>query len=71
MSAYAKPSPDLLKSRGRIVTLGMFIIDHFAVKDDSGNAVPAGEEAIGGGGIFCEPIHAISPNRRQLEHLQP
>ncbi|KAL7420501.1 hypothetical protein Q5752_004451 [Cryptotrichosporon argae] len=39
--------------KGRVATLGMFIIDHFEVRDEHGNAVPADEEAMGGGGIYA------------------
>ncbi|OWT37613.1 hypothetical protein C362_04631 [Cryptococcus neoformans Bt1] len=53
MQAIRKPSQRSLSGRGRVATLGMFIIDHFEVHDEGGNPVPADEEAIGGGGIFA------------------
>ncbi|WVQ72340.1 hypothetical protein IAR50_001891 [Cryptococcus sp. DSM 104548] len=50
---YAPPTTEWLRGRGRVATLGMFIIDHFKVTDQHGNLVPADDEAIGGGGIFA------------------
>lgn len=48
MQAFHKPSQRSLSGRGRVATLGMFIIDHFEVHDGGGNPVPADEEAAEG-----------------------
>ncbi|ORY22988.1 Ribokinase-like protein [Naematelia encephala] len=47
------PSEEFLRSKGRLATLGMFVIDHFSVTDSEGIPIPSDEEAIGGGGIFA------------------
>ncbi|WOO84512.1 putative protein [Vanrija pseudolonga] len=52
-SHFDPPSAAFLANRGRVVTLGMFIIDLFEVTDPAGNRVPGGDEAIGGGGIYA------------------
>ncbi|WWD22808.1 hypothetical protein CI109_107302 [Kwoniella shandongensis] len=61
MACFEPPSARMLSTKGRIGTLGMFIIDHFEVRDEAGNAVPADAEEIGGGGIyaraFLPPTH--------------
>ncbi|BEJ05958.1 hypothetical protein CcaverHIS641_0304800 [Cutaneotrichosporon cavernicola] len=38
---------------GRVATLGMLIIDHFAVHDAGGREVPADEPILGGGGLYA------------------
>lgn len=48
MQAFQQPSQQSLAGRGRVATLGMFIIDHFEVHDEDGNPVPADEEAAEG-----------------------
>ncbi|WVQ93903.1 hypothetical protein IAU59_000981 [Kwoniella sp. CBS 9459] len=53
MSKFEPPSRGFLGTRGRVSTLGMFIIDQFAVRDEQGNVKPSEEESIGGGGIFA------------------
>ncbi|KAL1406933.1 hypothetical protein Q8F55_006345 [Vanrija albida] len=52
-SHFDPPTAAFLANRGRVVTLGMFIIDLFEVTDAAGNRVPGGDEAIGGGGIYA------------------
>ncbi|WWC57967.1 uncharacterized protein I303_100502 [Kwoniella dejecticola CBS 10117] len=53
MERLSPPSEDFLRSKGRVTTLGMFIIDHHAVRDEQGNQVMTEEESIGGGGVFA------------------
>ncbi|WVF66282.1 hypothetical protein IAT40_001022 [Kwoniella sp. CBS 6097] len=53
MQEFEPPSKEFLASRGRVSTLGMFIIDQYAVRDEQGNLQPSEEESIGGGGIFA------------------
>ncbi|WVQ82609.1 hypothetical protein IAT38_004740 [Cryptococcus sp. DSM 104549] len=61
MAAFQPPAPESLKGKGRVGTLGMFIIDHYEVRDQAGNAVPIDDEAIGGAMIaarqFLPPTH--------------
>ncbi|KIR69343.1 hypothetical protein I314_00453 [Cryptococcus bacillisporus CA1873] len=45
MQTIQPPTLHSLAGRGRVATLGMFIIDHFQVHDEEGNPVPTDEEA--------------------------
>ncbi|WWC85671.1 uncharacterized protein L201_000537 [Kwoniella dendrophila CBS 6074] len=53
MVDFNPPTREFLDSKGRVVTLGMFIIDHHAAKDENGNEHMTEEESIGGGGVFA------------------
>ncbi|RSH89473.1 hypothetical protein EHS25_002022 [Saitozyma podzolica] len=53
VDTLVRPTSASLKGKGRVCTLGMFIIDHFEVQDEGGQPVPIDEEAIGGGGVHA------------------
>ncbi|WRT63515.1 uncharacterized protein IL334_000420 [Kwoniella shivajii] len=53
MNVLSPPTNDFLASKGRVATLGMFIIDHHALRDESGKEIMTDDESIGGGGVFA------------------
>ncbi|WWC97231.1 hypothetical protein V866_004110 [Kwoniella sp. B9012] len=53
MEYLSPPTEEFLASKGRVTTLGMFIIDQYALRDQDGNETMTEEESIGGGGVFA------------------
>ncbi|WVR03315.1 hypothetical protein IAU60_000306 [Kwoniella sp. DSM 27419] len=53
MTGLERARHDAIRPRGRVGTLGMFIIDEYAYTDAEGRVTRTGDESIGGGGIFA------------------